>query len=114
MEQSIQIYIAMSIVFIVLSIFYFIGVYIRNYKETSSSRISFIVFLNSLYGLFETMIINWVIFELLLGNTGATSELDTGKQLVVAIAICLKNGYAYKETLASLASPGNREEKATI
>jgi len=84
-------------------IFYYVGVFIRNHKETKLG-ITKIVFINSIYGFIETLIINWVIFEYIFESKEATSDLDIIKQLLVAIAICIKNGYSYKETLASIAT----------
>ena len=99
---------AIAAVFALFSAFYYVGVYIRNYKETNKGMTR-IVFLNGMYGLLETLIINWIIFEVIFADNTANNELDIIKQLLVAIAICLKNGYSYKETLASLATPQHQQ-----
>ncbi|MCP4050107.1 MAG: hypothetical protein GY730_05310 [bacterium] len=97
-------YLAIGLVFLLFGIFYYIGVLIRNYKENDILSLNKVVIVNGIYGLLETLIINWVIFEVIFSASAATNELDIIKQLLIAMAICLKNGYSYKETLASIAS----------
>lgn len=105
MSDSTMHILGILLVFCLFGAFYYIGVFIRNYKETDTVVFNKILFINGIYGLLETLIINWVIFEVIFSSNNSTSDLDIIKQLLIAMAICLKNGYSYKETLASIAAP---------